>query len=593
MIAAHIEDALQKLEMDRRHLRAEDGVILSHLLREDHAFQSRGTDLPFFLLLFLLPDGGEKGAYADPCRAQVIDLVDLQTGIDLVGAGEDIVHLIGGHGVQAAAEGIELDQVQIVSCAHEGGRRIQSGMVHPLIGYDERTVHAAQMRHGILGEHGKPVGGDQLRNAVVDLRVQVIGPARKDDALLMVVLQPGKDLLALSFDILMGSGHFFPAGRRGPADLLRGKLLKFFDQGVRGDLQAGERHEGIAQHRLAPADLLHIVLDVFRIGGDDGAVVMIVRALRFVPFIKQSGIEDEIHVLFNQPGHMPVGQLGRIAFRFAGNGLDAQLINGMGGAGGEHHLIAQPGKKGIPERIVFIHVQHSGNTHPASPGLVGGQRLVGEQPFQLVFKQVRHLAGILRFSQSPFAAVAGDVLAAAGKPVDGEPAVIGAAPALCHAGLKFQGIDLIDGQHGGLIARGIVVPGDQGRAESAHDAGDVRADRLAAGDLFKASQDRVVVEGAALHHDLASQLGGVGHLDDLEQRVLDDGIGKAGGNVGNLGPFLLRLLHLGIHENRAAGSQIDGMLCEQGRLREILHAVIQGLRKGLDEGAAAGGAGLV
>ena len=35
MIAAHIEDALQKLEMDRRHLRAEDGVVLPHFLCPD------------------------------------------------------------------------------------------------------------------------------------------------------------------------------------------------------------------------------------------------------------------------------------------------------------------------------------------------------------------------------------------------------------------------------------------------------------------------------------------------------------------------------------------------------------------------------
>ena len=37
-------------------------------------------------------------------------------GINLAGTGQDIMYLVGGNGIQAAAEGVQLDQIQIVRC---------------------------------------------------------------------------------------------------------------------------------------------------------------------------------------------------------------------------------------------------------------------------------------------------------------------------------------------------------------------------------------------------------------------------------------------------------------------------------------------
>ncbi len=88
--------------------------------------------------MLLLPylDGGEQGAYADPGGPEIVDFVDLEAGVDLAGAGEDIVDLIRSDGIQAAAEGIELDQVEVVPCLHITCGSIQSGVVHPLVGHD-------------------------------------------------------------------------------------------------------------------------------------------------------------------------------------------------------------------------------------------------------------------------------------------------------------------------------------------------------------------------------------------------------------------------------------------------------------------------
>ena len=56
----------------------------------------------------------------------------------------------------------------------------------------------------------------------------------------------------------------------------------------------------------------------------------------------------------------------------------------------------------------------------------------------------------------------------------------------------------------------VTLPGDEGSTEGAHDTGDIRADGLAVGDLLKAAENRVVVEGSALDNDVLSELGGIG-----------------------------------------------------------------------------------
>ena len=212
---------------------------------------------------------------------------------------------------------------------------------------------------------------------------------------------------------------------------------------------------------------------------------------------------------------------------------------------------------------------------------------------QLVFEQIGHLAGILLTADTAFTAVAGDILSAAGKTVDGKTAGVGTALTLCHAGLIFQVQELLIGEHLGLIACLEAFSGDQCSAESTHDACDIRAYRLTVCNLFEAAQHGIVVEGTALYHDIFTQFGGVGYLDHLEQGIFDDGVSQTGRNIRNGSTFLLGLLYLGIHKNGTPGTQIDGVGRKQSSLCEILYAVVQGFGKGLDKGTAAGGARLV
>ncbi len=139
----------------------------------------------------------------------------------------------------------------------------------------------------------------------------------------------------------------------------------------------------------------------------------------------------------------------------------------------------------------------------------------------------------------------------------------------------------------------IALPRHQRRTEGTHDAGNIGAGGLHAGDLFKGAEHRLVVERAALHHDVSAKVGGVCQLDDLVQGIFDDGVGKSRGNILHRRALFLGLLDVGIHEHGAAGAEIDGIFGEQRLFGKALGAVAKGIGKVFDEGAAAGGAGFV
>ena len=167
--------------MDGRHLRAEDRVGLAHLFGKGHLLDGRRADGPLCLFLFPYADRCEKRADTDAGSSQVIDLIDLQRGVDLVGIRQDLCHLVRGHGVQAASEGVELDQIQVLCCLHIVCRSVQAGVVHPLVHDVQRALHLMEVGHRILSQHGDIVGVDHLRQAVVHLGVNMVRTSRKDD----------------------------------------------------------------------------------------------------------------------------------------------------------------------------------------------------------------------------------------------------------------------------------------------------------------------------------------------------------------------------------------------------------------------------
>ena len=247
----------------------------------------------------------------------------------------------------------------------------------------------------------------------------------------------------------------------------------------------------------------------------------------------------------------------------------------MGGGRCEDDSVFQLREEGEPERVVLVHVQNSRNTDLSALCLVCLQRCVTEEEFILIFKKVRDLFFILFLAQTALAAVSADELTAAGEAIDGQTAVVSAAFTFCHRGGELKLVDLLDGEHRGFGTFHIALSCDEGGSEGSHDTGDIRTDGLAAGDLLKTSENCVVVEGTALDNDVAwPSSDGVGNLDDLKQSVLDDGVGKASGDIGDGCTLFLGLFYVGVHEYGTAGTQVDGILGKERGLREILDAVV-------------------
>ena len=319
---------------------------------------------------------------------------------------------------------------------------------------------------------------------------------------------------------------------------------------------------------------------------------MVLGLLRLLMLIEHAGVEDGPDALIDEPLDVTVGQLGGVALGLRGDGLHALFVNFAGGERRQHHPEAQFLKEGGPEGVVFIHIQHSGNADGAPGGFVFFQRRVIEQPLALVQHQIGGLLPLVAATGTLFTAVAADVLSAAGELVDGEHTVVGAAAAAhgrCGVG-QIQNV--IQGQHGGFLP-GVVAPGHQRRAKRAHEAGNVRAGGVHAGNFLKGPQHRLIVEGAALHHDVAAQILRGGQLDDLVQGVFDDGIGKARRDIGYRCALLLGLLDVGVHEHRAAGAQVHGGLGVQGLMGEFLGGKAQRTGEIFNKGTAAGGTGFI
>ena len=65
---------------------------------------------------------------------------------------------------------------------------------------------------------------------------------------------------------------------------------------------------------LSVYDRINVVLDIFRVGSYNRAVVMIVGFGKFIPFIWNTRIEDRLNAIVDQPLYMSVSQFCRITF---------------------------------------------------------------------------------------------------------------------------------------------------------------------------------------------------------------------------------------------------------------------------------------
>ncbi len=647
VVAGTAEHLFDQVKVNRRHLRAQDGVaLLAHLLGKGHLGPrgrstltlrlkrvlaarerggirggrhrrgiallvglARGRGLGQALGLLVLERCHER-ADADARGTQVRHLVDLKHGVDLAAGFQNLLHLIGGQSVQAAAEGIELDQVQVVAHRHKTGDGVQAAVVHPLVDDANRTLGLYQMRKRILGKDREAKARDKLGQGVVDLGVVMVGTAGEYDTVAAVILDPLKGLLAHGLDVLVEARIGLKSSVDGGIDLgardlgtahatATGLSIGHAVDGehlVQAALELGLvviRHKRIQELDVLLADLVDVECQRRGIAHNDGAVVTVAGSRILLALPAHARHPDEVDIAVDEVHHMAVAHLCRVAHALGRHGLDARLVGLLARLVGQLHAKAQARKERVPEGVVLVHVERARDADGAARGLVGAQHLAVKEQLVFLFEEVGGLGLLLFVAGALLAAVAGNEAPAAAKVVNGKLAVVGAATAadmlLRHGEVR----DVLGRKNGrGAVGTGAIA-GEQGRTVGAHAAGDVGAHGMHAGELLKRAQRGIGHKGAALDDYLAADLLGIAQLNDLEQGILDDGIGQAGGDVAHRGAFLLRLLDARVHKDRAATSQVDRGFGMDGGVGERAHVHVHRDGEALDKATATRRAGLV
>ena len=503
------EHGLYHLKVDRQHLRREDGVALPlHFAGEHRAGIRRGNGSRYNAALLPLADGGNQRTHADAGGAEVADLVDLQKGVQLVARLQNFRHLIGGDGIQPAAEGVELDQLQILPAAHKLRGGVQTGVIAPLIRDAQRAFGGIRNGQTVLGQHGEAVGGDHLGDAVVDLRIGVIGAAAEYNAAAAVRFHPVERPFALGADIRLGAQLFRPRLAAGGAHLVGGNLpflRKHGAEPILGGFFVAEGEKRMDKADVLRRQILNVVADIFRRTDDHGAVVFVLRP-RLRPLKEYAGIEYGMYARVDQRLNVSVRQLGGVALAFGGDGFHAPLIDPAGAFRGEHDRKAEHRKQRRPKRVIFIQVQRAGNTDHAARRFFGGQGRVIEDALILIGGQIRHGLRLRRFfARAALTAVAGNVPPPVREAVDRQQtAVLAALAAGDGRGVGERG-DAVKGQQRAVLTFAAPLPRNERRAKRPHETGDVRADDLGSGGFFQRAQNRVIAEGAALDENVPSE----------------------------------------------------------------------------------------
>ena len=461
-------------------------------------------------------------------------------------------------------------------------------MVDPLVEDPQRSPLAVNRRQTVLRKNVEAERRDHLGDAVIDLRVDVVGAPREHQPALPGFRHPVEQFPALFADIGFRFSLFRPRGSDGGADLVRRDIPRFaadLRESLRDVGFALEGQEGVQIADLARHHVLHIVLDVLGVRDHHRAVVAVLRVFVLAVFVENGGVEDRRDPLADQPLDMPVRELRGIALGFRRYRLHTELIDLPARVGREDHAEAEFFEEGRPERIVLVEVQDARDADRPARRVGFGEGFVAEEPLALVGVEVLAALRSSRRRDLFLAAVAGDIPPSAREGVDRQQTVVLAAAAAGGRAGVGQVADLLEREDRRRTSV-VVFTRDERRAERPHHPGDIGADHVDPGDLLERTENGVVVEGAALRDDVPSERTRVGQANDLVERVFDDRIRKPRRDVGNRCALLLRLLDLRVHEDGAARAEVDRRLRGDRLAGELLRRKSERFGEVLDERTA-------
>ena len=528
----------------------------------------------------MLLDRGEHTAKADLHHAEVVDLVYLDLCVQLSSLFQNGTDFVRRDRVYAAAEGNELNEIHVVVLARILRGTVQAGVIRPLVEHVYEHFLALE-KHAVFRKDGDIEGGEQFADAVVDLGIDMIRPARQNDDGNVFLLRLGKYFVALIAYVAVIRFQPRKSLFQSLSDEPFGQFV-FFER----VMQRAHRRLFVVQvyvrhDKIVAVQPLVVRLQKLGIVRDDGAVVMVGRIV-LVQIITFAGEEDEIHARVEQAFDMPVRKFRGIADGIARNGVLPPEVQLTGRFFAEDDFKAARFEKSRPKGKLFVKAERQRKPHSAAPALYARRAFLDA----IVFVGVNIQLIRMRFQpRALFAFVAGNEFPSVRKADHVDVAVRSAPLADVALGRIRKVFQLFFGDDAAFPADILLCV--QCRAERAHQPRDARAHDLFARFYFKRAQNGVVQKGAALHEDVVAEFVRRFGADNFINGVFDDGRGKPRGDIFHARAFLLRLLDGAVHEHRAAAAELHGMFGKKPQLGKLFNFHAHRFGERLNERAAA------
>ena len=238
--------------------------------------------------------------------------------MQLSGPGEHFGHLIGGHGVKAAAEGSQLHQFEIGPRADQRRRPVEPRMVGPLVHDPQRPAHLGKVRDAVLAEHRRAERSDEIGQPVMNGGIGVIGPAGEHHGEPAGSFRLGQR--PFPFGPQFGAVGFLLARRPadGGAEFVLGDAEKLV-QRVHEAFRVVQGEERRKQFTTLFAEFLRIQAHDLGIARHHRAVIAVVGGRAFLALAGQAGKENAFDATPQEGRDVPVRELRGIAHGLGGH----------------------------------------------------------------------------------------------------------------------------------------------------------------------------------------------------------------------------------------------------------------------------------
>ena len=136
----------------------------------------------------------------------------------------------------------------------------------------------------------------------------------KNDSSTSRLFQVPKGFFSLLLHILTHLCKFFPRCMSCRFNFVSRDILKHLHKTICQNCFCRKCHKRIHKFNARIFQFIHVVLDIFCIGCNDRAVVMIYCIWKFITLIWHTWIENKLHTFFDQPAYMTMCQFCRITF---------------------------------------------------------------------------------------------------------------------------------------------------------------------------------------------------------------------------------------------------------------------------------------